>query len=386
MYQSFIEQASMNKFNYHIHENLENFGRFSFKSFTYDYNKIDIKSLNGANLLEYKEYISKGAIIIERKTPSLEGMQRINKWNMEYFVSAVSCYRDNHNKQDLVVFGFNNGAIGIMNLLHTDPNKELFIVKDSHRGRVTSIHVTGTTIYTTSSDHTIRKWVIVLKNSKYEIEPRAMFRGHQDEVNKVVSVPGKSTIISCSNDNCVIIWEQKPGQIIVKPTQSILMDANVMSVLLCKDNEHFITATTDNKLTLWSLSDYKMKDTLDDICCCAPGCLNYREDDVVVYGNNKLVSVSVEDEGLVKVDEKEFSGDVHKGLGITKEMIAIFQSEDNEVVMATMKKKVFKINAKNGNVQVKTFADERNNIEGMYKMFNNKCAVVFGKRVEILSN
>jgi hypothetical protein len=70
---------------------------------------------------------------------------------------------------------------------------------------------------------------------------------------------------------------------------------------------------------------------------------------------------------------------------INSDMIAIATAEDEELLFASFKKVLFKVDPKGESIQRKVFTC-KNNIEGFYQIVANKFAVVFGKKVEILSN
>ena len=387
MYQSFIEQASINKVNYHIIENLKNFGMFSFKKFKYDYNTLGLENINGKDLMEYKNYIAEGAFIVEKTTSQFDGIQTSKEWTFEHFVSCVNYYSQPNEGKEFIVIGFNNGTLGMMPLNSNKIETSLIQTKESHKGRILSIHVDGNIIYTSSADQTIRKWEIVInKENKYEIQLRAALRGHQGEVYKVLTVPEKNKVLSCSGDGTVMVWEPAKGQLLVKPKAQIDFKKSVVSIMLCKDNEHFVVATSDHKLSLRSLEDYAEKDCLSDVYCCSPGCLVYRNDEeIVMYGNNTLKRIIIENKGLKVIDSKEFNEDEHVKMKMNSDMISIAIAEDEELLFASLRKVLFKVDPKGESIQQKMFTN-KNNIEGFYPLFANKFAVVLGKKVEIITN
>ena len=386
MYQSFIEQASINKVNYHILENLKNFGMFSFKKFKYDYNTLGLENINGKDLIEYKNYIAEGAFIVEKTTSQFDGIQTSKEWTFEHFVSCVNYFSQSKEGKEFIIIGFNNGILGMMPLSSNKIETCLFQTKESHKGRILSIHIEGNTIYTSSADQTIKKWTIVINDNKYEIKFNSTLRGHQGEVYKVITVPEKNKVLSCSVDGNVFLWEPLPEQLIVKPKEKINLKKSVVSILLCKDNEHFIAVTSDHKLSLISLEDFAEKDCLNDVHCCSPGCLVYRNnEEIISYGASKLKRIIMENKGLKIIDSKEFNEDEHNKMKINSDMISIVPAEDEDLLFASFKKQLFKVEPKEGNIQQKIFTN-KNNIEGFYQLVANKFAVVFGKRVEILSN
>ena len=387
IYRTFIEQATGNKYNYHVLENLEHFGTFSFKRFKFQDTNFNLQNFTGKDLIDYKNYVAEGAMLVEKISSNFEGLQRTKEWTFEHFISALSFYNVPQTNESYFIVGFNNGNLGILkeSLI---PNKDkLFIAKESHKGRILYIHVNGNFIYTSGFDQFIRKWEIVYvsKSKTYEIEFRKSFRGHRDEVRQVFTVPGTNTLISCSGDDNVIIWEDDPNSLITNPKKNINVDSSITSMLLSKDKKHLVVATYENEIMVYNLDNYQQTCCLEDIYCCSTGCLNYVNDFIVVYGNKILNVFTLQDGKLIRENAKKFDSSDDIRMGISDVMFSIIPVGAEEVILSNLKKSILKINLKNDKIQAKEFSDKEN-IEGLYHIFSKKYAIVFGKRVEILSN
>ena len=385
MYKTFIEHAARNKNNYYILENLEHFGAFSFKRFKFQDTKFNLQNFNGKDLMDYKSYVTEGAMLVEKASSNFEGLQRTKEWTFEHFISSLSFYNPPQAKECYFVIGFNNGNLGIMKESLNAKKDKVFIAKESHKGRILFIHVNGNFIYTSGFDQLIKKWEIVPKHQTYEIEYRKTFRGHRDEVRQVFTISGQNTIISCSGDDNVIIWEDEPNSLIISPKKTINVDSSITSMLLCKDNKHIVVATCDNEIMVYNLEKYQQTCCLEDIYCCSTGCLSYVNDFIVVYGNKILTIFSLKDGKLNIENSKKFDSSDDIRNGISDVMFSIIPVGTEEVILSNLKKSILKINLKNDKIQVKEFSDKEN-IEGLYHILSKKYAIVFGKRVEILSN
>ena len=307
MYKTFIEHASRNKNNYYIIENLEHFGAFAFKRFKFPDTNYNLQNYTGKDLMDYKSYVTEGAMLVERESSNFEGLQRTKEWTFEHFISSLNFYSPPQQKEFYFIIGFNNGNLGIMKESLNPKKDNIFIAKESHKGRILYIHINGNFIYTSGFDQVINQWEIVQKGKTYEIEYRKSFRGHRDEARKVFTVPDQNTIISCSGDGNVIVWEDKPNSLIISPKNIINVGSSITSILLSKDNKHLIVATCGWELMVYDLDGYQQTCCLENIYCCSTECLSYVDDFIVVYGNKILTTLSMKDGKLSIENMKKFA-------------------------------------------------------------------------------
>ncbi|KPA17658.1 repeat-containing protein, partial [Candidatus Magnetomorum sp. HK-1] len=106
----------------------------------------------------------------------------------------------------------------------------------------------GQTIAACGESNTIK--MIDIKSGKIIQE----FKGHNDNVNKIIFHPNGSLLISGSDDTYIIIWSVSDAEQI----QKIETQEQVLALALHPDRKRFASAGTDNSITMWEIDSQKL--------------------------------------------------------------------------------------------------------------------------------
>lgn len=137
-----------------------------------------------------------------------------------------------------------------------------FIFKD-HLSKITTIALKSDMQFASGGyDCIIRIWDINdsdYNNNEYDsnsdnIKCKSYFNGHTSAIIKIIELE-PDTMISCSEDKSVVIWDSKLLSIMVK------LNNYFTTISLVKTNEVFLLGAYDNKLRIYS-KDIQMKQVL----------------------------------------------------------------------------------------------------------------------------
>ena len=139
----------------------------------------------------------------------------------------------------------------------------------------------------------IKIWEII---SGHSYNLKKIIRGHEDSVNKVISLT-LNRFASCSFDSTIKIWSGKNYDNISTLGQH---SHSVTSMIQLKGKEILVSTSLDNTLKFWNLNLYTCEHSISNI-------MNVATEGIYELKNNKIVVSTINPNKLLIINTNEHS-------------------------------------------------------------------------------
>ena len=232
-----------------------------------------------------------------------------------------------------IIGGFNDGAIKIFDI-------QLSIIQNienAHEKKILSIVVKDENNFISgSSDNRIIIWIKNLNNDKFEINQ--IIENVQKENKKTqnlfkVIYGLNNSLISCSNDTTIKIWEQdKNNNNKYNCIKQLENSYIVYSILLLEDKNLLISCGV-NGTKFWNiLNNYQLNGYLKDLDCLSREALKRIDDDRIICGGiekNELKISSITQKKIIFKIKNDFAC---LGIYVINNTNAILIGGDNNMI------------------------------------------------------
>ena len=189
---------------------------------------------------------------------------------MLYDGRLASCSGD----QTIKIYDFNDDKYGMTLRGHSGT---IYCICELSNGKLVSC----------SSDKTIKIWKILLTSYKCE---HTITNAHNDIIWKVITL-SNNRIASCSEGNIIKIWNSNRPYNLIKELSG--HTDYVTSIIQLKEKETLISCSKDECLCIWDLSTYQCVSIIKGLLCLNSHSMIQFENKVIIGGYKGLSFVNL---------------------------------------------------------------------------------------------
>ena len=285
-----------NNFQIEFFQNLN-----SFKSY-YNINNVIylIKSMIEQKLIFIKEEDDNLNLtfIFENQTEEI----KLNKKKEKNKINLHNVYTIPHQLSITSISVFPSG-----NFISVSENKSIYIynsqfekikeINNGHQYGIYYVNVKDENNFVTASFKNIITWI---KNENEFKINEIIENAHTDWIYKVLYYQNGS-IISCSNDKTIKIWEEKNNN--KHECSTILLNEDRIRSLLLLDKKNILISSGYEGTKFWNLNNFECFCNIKDAICCGSDGLNILNNDNIIVGGDyhSIISIiSIKSKNIIK--------------------------------------------------------------------------------------
>ena len=291
-----------NNFQIEFFQNLN-----SFKSY-YNINNVIylIKSMIEQKLIFIKEEDDNLNLtfIFENQTEEI----KLNKKKEKNKINLHNVYTIPHQLSITSISVFPSG-----NFISVSENKSIYIynsqfekikeINNGHQYGIYYVNVKDENNFVTASFKNIITWI---KNENEFKTNEIIENAHTDWIYKVLYYQNGS-IISCSNDKKIKIWEEKNNN--KHECSTILLNEDRIRSILLLSEKNILVSSGYEGTKLWNLNNFECFCNIKDAICCGSDGLNILNNDNIIVGGDyhSIISIiSIKNRSIIKSINNSF--------------------------------------------------------------------------------
>ena len=251
-----------------------------------------------------------------------------------------------------IAFGLGNGKIELYEISTTTKHLlTIYNFKKAHKSSILDLielnnnNNNTNTIASCSSDKKIIIWKI-LNNTTFTIEHQIP-KAHDGKIPRIVYIPSKNHLISCSYDCTIKIWDCSN-----KYNYLYTLNKHIKEVISIIYNEHHHTLFSAGKegvVRVWQTSDYTSVYKLNDTYVYSSrNMITYNKDYVVLCTGNKIVVVNVKSYVVEKDFKFDFYGVINCVMNVPNNNgVIALGSEKGHIILLNVNSKATSIEVEN---------------------------------------